>query len=239
MYPKNCWYVVANKEDVTGAAPFAARVAGIRIVLYRDEASEIVAMDDKCCHRLAPLSLGRIEGNDIRCLYHGIKFGADGRCNEVPGQDLVPRKFCIKTYAAKERYEWIWLWLGNKEVADEALIPDAFGQNPDVYKLIKGSIAYSANFELFNDNLCDFSHVSFVHRATLGADSGEMLARTRPVIELMERGVRISPWMRPARDTHTPSVYRTRSKIRFLNSTFNSPRRPSSRTKPCWKRSRR
>lgn len=195
MYPKNCWYVVADKEDVTDSAPFAAQVAGQRIVLYRNEANEIVAMDDKCCHRLAPLSLGRIEGNDIRCMYHGIKFGDDGRCNEVPGQELVPKKFCINTHAVKERYEWIWLWLGSKDDADEALIPDAFGQNPHIYKFKKGAISYDANFELFNDNLCDFSHVSFVHGATLGADSGEMLARSKPNIEFLERGVRISRWM--------------------------------------------
>lgn len=92
MFPKNCWYVVANIEDVQNTEPFAVKVADKSIVLYRDTQNNIVAMDDKCAHRLAPLSLGRIEGNDIRCMYHGIKFGADGKCAEVPGQAMVPKK---------------------------------------------------------------------------------------------------------------------------------------------------
>ncbi|MGR9090436.1 MAG: Rieske 2Fe-2S domain-containing protein [Gammaproteobacteria bacterium] len=51
------------------------RIADEPVVLYRKLDADIVAMEDRCCHRQAPLSPGKKEGNDIRCGYHGIKFG--------------------------------------------------------------------------------------------------------------------------------------------------------------------
>jgi vanillate O-demethylase monooxygenase subunit len=50
----------------------------------------VVALDDRCCHRAAPLSMGRVEGDDIRCMYHGMKFSADGKCIQIPGQEVIP-----------------------------------------------------------------------------------------------------------------------------------------------------
>ncbi len=210
MFPKNCWYVVANIEDVKTTEPLAVKVAGKSFVLYRNTELKIVAMDDKCAHRLAPLSLGRIEGDDIRCMYHGIKFGADGKCNEVPGQAMVPKSFCIKTHRVIERHEWVWLWLGDANSADENLLPDASPQNSDVYQIRKGCIQYAANYQLLNDNLCDFSHVAYVHEKTLGAIGStdeDNYANSPPSLDFMERGVCITRWLQnvPSHDNASES----------------------------------
>lgn len=207
MFPKNCWYVVANIEDVKTTKPFAVKVADICIILYRDTDNKIVAMDDKCAHRLAPLSLGRIEGNDIRCMYHGIKFGSDGTCKEVPGQDMVPKSFCIKTHAVRELNEWVWLWLGTEESADDSLLPDAFPQNSDIYQIRKGSIQYTANYQLLNDNLCDFSHVAYVHEKTLGSTSEDKYATSTPTLEFLDRGVYITRWVENTPSHEDPSIF--------------------------------
>src|SRR6185369_2986965 len=54
------------------------------VALSRTAAGEIVALEDRCCHRFAPLSMGRLEGDELRCMYHGLKFASDGRCTEIP-----------------------------------------------------------------------------------------------------------------------------------------------------------
>lgn len=206
MFPQQCWYVAANAEDIKCSEPFAATVAGINVVLYRDQNDNIVALDDKCCHRLAPLSRGRIEGSDIRCMYHGIKFGVDGKCIEVPGQKIVPKSFCIKTHSAVERNEWVWLWIGNSAHADESLIPNTCAQSIKTHNVRKGSLEYAANFELLNDNLLDLSHLAFVHPTTLGMTTDGAFAKTTPNIEFLERGVRISRWTPDTPSFEDPSL---------------------------------
>ena len=94
------------------------------IVLYRGESGKIVALDDRCCHRAAPLSMGRVEGDDIRCMYHGMKFDPAGKCIQIPGQDMIPAKLGVRSYPVVERYDLIWIWTGDAEKADPDLIVD-------------------------------------------------------------------------------------------------------------------
>jgi vanillate O-demethylase monooxygenase subunit len=195
MFAKNCWYVAANAEDVSASEPHACQVAGVDLVLYRNTEGKVVAMADKCCHRLAKLSLGRIEGSDIRCMYHGIKFSDQGQCREIPGQDKIPKNFCVQTYVVEQRYSWIWVWIGDDSKADVGLLPDTYGQNPEAWSFRKGDLQYAANFQLLNDNLCDLSHVAYVHETTLGAISGrEDWAKYKSTITNLERGVRFDRW---------------------------------------------
>ena len=57
--------------------------------MYRKPGGESVAMEDQCPHRQAALSLGRKEGDSLRCMYHGLKFGPNRKCTEIPGQDRM------------------------------------------------------------------------------------------------------------------------------------------------------
>ena len=66
--------------------------------LSRKGDGQVVALEDRCCHRFAPLSMGRVERDDLRCMYHGLKFGPDGRCIEIPGQKLMPQSAFVRRY---------------------------------------------------------------------------------------------------------------------------------------------
>lgn len=196
MFAINCWYIAVDVEDVTQEKPLGIKLAGEHIVLYRDSKNKVVAMADLCPHRLAPLSEGNIEGDDIRCMYHGIKFDSQGQCNEVPGQDMIPKVLCVKPYAVHEGHEWIWVWIGDQDKADEALLPDQHFHDPNVFNVRKGSVAFDANYELFNDNTCDLSHVAFVHASTFAEVSGgDEFAEKMPTITLHERHVEVNRWM--------------------------------------------
>ena len=90
MYIRNAWYMAAWSQDLA-ATPCAITLLDEPLVVYRQADGRLAILEDRCCHRLAPLSLGRIEGNDIRCLYHGLKFAPDGACNEMPGHTAIPK----------------------------------------------------------------------------------------------------------------------------------------------------
>jgi nitrite reductase/ring-hydroxylating ferredoxin subunit len=124
MWIRNAWYVAAWSHEVANEGLLARTIMNDPLVLYRIGNGSVVAMEDRCCHRLAPLSLGRREGDDLRCMYHGLKFGPDGRCNEIPGQTTIPAKAVVRGYPVVERGSWVWVWMGEAARADVSQIPE-------------------------------------------------------------------------------------------------------------------
>jgi vanillate O-demethylase monooxygenase subunit len=139
-------------------------------VLYRTAAGLAVALTDRCPHRFAPLSLGRVIGDQIQCGYHGLCFDHDGLCVRVPGQDSVPRAR-VQKYPLVERHGFAWIWLGDAERADADLIPDFHWMDDPAWAVAEGYHHFKANYQLVNDNLLDLSHESFVHEETIGNEA--------------------------------------------------------------------
>ena len=114
MCIRNCWYVIAWDHEIPrrrAVHPHRARRAGAAATAR--PTGGIVAMEDRCCHRLAPLSKGRKEGDCVRCGYHGLKFSSDGACVEVPGLDTVPPKARVRTYPIAVKNKWVFVWMGD------------------------------------------------------------------------------------------------------------------------------
>ncbi len=168
---RNAWYVVAWDHEVLGDTVLSRRVLDEPLIIWRRSDGQVVVMKDFCPHRLAPLSLGRREGDAIRCMYHGLKFAADGHCIEVPGQERIPPKACVPTYTAVQRKRWIWAWFGDPAKADASLIPDTFSLDHPDWRMKPGYKSFPANWLLITDNLLDFSHLSYVHEKTLGGST--------------------------------------------------------------------
>ena len=78
VFLRDCWYVIAWDHEIAADALFSRVVLNEPLLVYRLADGRIVALEDRCCHRLAPLSAGRREGDCVRCGYHGLKFDADG-----------------------------------------------------------------------------------------------------------------------------------------------------------------
>lgn len=192
-YVRNAWYVAGWSQDLAAGDRLAITILDEPIVVYRTGEGQVVALEDRCVHRLAPLSLGRCEGANLRCMYHGLLFAPDGRVVEIPGQDLIPAQARVKSYAIAEKHSWLWVWMGEAAAADPALIPPAVGFDDPDYILGKGQLDYAAEARLINDNLLDFSHLSYVHANSFGAS--ETWARTRPKITPLPRGIRVERWI--------------------------------------------
>src|SRR3954462_2702193 len=121
MFPKNSWYVAAAGHEL-GRTLLKRTIADEQLILYRTEAGNPVAMLDICPHRHAPLSLGRLVGDNIECGYHGITFDSSGRCPRIPGESRILERCAATTFPAIERWGFIWSWLGEKK-PDDAVLP--------------------------------------------------------------------------------------------------------------------
>lgn len=188
----NSWYVAGWIDDF-GREPQQRMLLGLPVVLFRKLDGTLVAMEDRCVHRMAPLSMGKLEGDNLRCQYHGFRFGPDGACNDIPGQEMIPAKACVKTYPVAENGSWVWVWMGEPERADPSLIAQSKALDDPAWSLKTGHIDYEANYELINDNLLDLTHLTYVHAGSFGAD--EAWSRNRPKIETLHNGVRSSRWI--------------------------------------------
>ena len=192
MYVRACWYVAAWENEIAREGLLARKILNESIVFLRKGDGSIAALEDRCCHRSAPLSLGHREGDALRCGYHGLKFDCEGKCIEIPGQSRIPDAMRVKTYPAVLKHSWLWVWMGAPGNADVTLIPPVVGYDDPAYVLRGGQWDCAANYELINDNLCDFSHVSFVH-----SNSFRVLeySQVLPRITRLERGIRVERWL--------------------------------------------
>lgn len=190
----DCWYVAAWAHELADGRMLARTILDKPVVLYRGESGRPVALDDRCCHRGARLSHGRVEGDCVRCMYHGLKFDGSGNCVQIPGQDNIPAKLGVRGYPTVERDRLVWIWMGDPARADPAAILDFPYLRDPGWRGHPGYLHYDANYLLIVDNLADFAHLAFVHTKTLGG-SEEYAFKSKPAaIERLEDGFRVERW---------------------------------------------
>jgi len=176
-YLRNAWYVAAWSDDIGDEALAARTIMDEPIVLFRKADGSVAAIADRCAHRFAPLSMGKVVGGDrIQCPYHGLEFDGSGACVHNPhGAKNIPPRARVKGYPVVEKHKAVWIWMGDAP-ADEAKVPD-FGvldNVPELHTTKRDSITIKANYQLIIDNLLDLSHTSYLHEGILGnADTVE------------------------------------------------------------------
>ena len=193
-FVKNCWYAAAWDHEVAQGKILPRTIADQRLVIYRTEDQQPAVLEDRCCHRHAPLSEGRVNGNDIQCMYHGLKFGPDEICTDIPGQSNIPIGARVRSFRTVERHNLIWIWLGDPALGDPELIPDAIGFDRPDWIMKGGYLRYEADPMLVADNAMDFSHITYVHPTTFGGT--DQWVTERPKVERIPRGVRVSRWLK-------------------------------------------
>jgi vanillate monooxygenase len=164
---RNQWYAVATGAEI-GRAPFARTVCGQPLVLFRRTDGRLAALDDRCPHRLAPLSKGEVIGDELQCGYHGLRFDGAGACTLIPSQSTVPRGFAARSFPVVEKFALVFVWMGEPAAADPALLPDFPENDQPGWTALHGYLHVNADYRLLMDNLLDLTHVQFVHKTTLG-----------------------------------------------------------------------
>jgi len=168
------WHPVAASEALADL-PLAAELLGQALVLWRDAQGQPHAWADRCPHRGARLSLGRVCRGHLECPYHGWQFAPSTQCVRVPAlPDFVPpATHRAHAYAACEAYGLVWVRLAPQ--ADTPL--PAFTPEADVQlrKLNCGPYEVQTSAPRIVENFLDLAHFSFVHDGWLGARSNPVL----------------------------------------------------------------
>ena len=204
MFPRNRWYVAAFAADVT-ARPLARTVCGEAVVLFRNADGVVAALEDRCVHRGMPLSQGgEVDGDIIRCPYHGLEFDGGGRCRKIPGQVQIPAAARIAAYTTVQRNGLVWIWMGDPAKADSGAVPDHFYHDDPRWEWRPIFLEIECDWTLLNDNLLDLTHLGFVHKKTIGGDPA---AHANAEMRAERRGdlVHVTRWLA---NTEPPPFYR-------------------------------
>ena len=165
------WYPVAFSSDVNGQ-PFAARLLDERLVLYRVSGGTLVAAKDLCFHRGAPMSLGRVEGDEIVCAYHGLRYDASGRCTCIPAhpRGAISPRLRLHTFPVREACGLIWVRLAEGPLSQPEPNPEMLPQwsDPDYLQILPPSVPMNAAAGRQIEGFLDVSHFSFVHTSSFG-----------------------------------------------------------------------
>jgi vanillate monooxygenase len=168
IFLRDQWYAAATSSEVADK-PLGRKICNEDIVMFRGRDGTIAVLEDRCPHRKAPLSLGQVVGGEIECPYHGLRFDGAGVCTLIPSQQTIPRGLDARRYPTIERYDLIFVWIGDAAKADPALLPDWSPHTSPEWTTVHGYHYVKANYLLLIDNLLDLTHLAFVHRTTLGA----------------------------------------------------------------------
>lgn len=186
----NAWYVAGWSSDLSPGDRLGRTYLNEPIVLFRTEDGRVGALEDRCIHRAMQLSKGFVDGDIIRCTYHGLEFGTDGVCTRIPAQDKVPSTARVRSYPVVERDALIWIWMGDVNEADETLIPSHPWHSDAAWAWKSEHYPVNGNWQLLVDNLMDLSHLPYIHPHTIGGNP-ELHFKTKTHTTKVENGVKV------------------------------------------------
>ncbi len=179
---REAWHPVSYSADL-GEMPRAATLLDERLVLWRDAKGVARAMRDQCVHRGTALSLGRVEGGEIVCPYHGWRFATDGRCVHIPQLEdpkRVPSKACVPAYRCEERLGLVWVALE----APRWPLPEVGEFGDPSWRVVRtGPFEWNAHASRQLENFTDFGHFAFVHEGLLGDPAKPVVAAHEVAID--------------------------------------------------------
>jgi phenylpropionate dioxygenase-like ring-hydroxylating dioxygenase large terminal subunit len=193
--PLNGWYVAAFCDEVKEEL-LSRWICGEPVVIYRTRAGEAVALDGRCPHRHFPLGKSCLKDDNITCGYHGITFGPDGNCVRIPSQDHTPRSYRVKKYPVAEHGLWLFIWPGDPDKADPALLPDLDDcdfTRPDFRFRPFYAIEVEGRYQLLNDNLLDLTHLAYLHGTSIGVESLASVPEERQEFDRVLKSTRTMP----------------------------------------------
>jgi phenylpropionate dioxygenase-like ring-hydroxylating dioxygenase large terminal subunit len=167
-YPYNCWWVAAFSDEITRDL-LGRWLLDTPVLLYRREDGTPVALENRCPHRGAPLSLGCLKGDEVQCGYHGFRFAADGTCVDIPTMKVAPSSANVRTFPLVEQAPYVWIYLGDPAAMDDVPPPPVLEWTTDsAISILHGRIDIAANYLLLKENVLDLTHFGYVHAKTFG-----------------------------------------------------------------------
>jgi phenylpropionate dioxygenase-like ring-hydroxylating dioxygenase large terminal subunit len=164
---RHCWQPVARLEDLKDG-PQRAVLLDQPLAVFLTESGEVAVVADRCAHRGALLSMGKVCGESIQCPYHGWEWAGDGSCTRIPSladQLQIPPLARVPSYPTRVHWGLVWTTL-EEPLTD---VPDVPWFDEDEWTWGHGApFELPVAFGLMIENFRDVAHFAFVHEATLG-----------------------------------------------------------------------
>jgi 5,5'-dehydrodivanillate O-demethylase oxygenase subunit len=215
-YLRSFWQPVYRGEDLPVGWAKPIRIMGEDFTLYRGEDGTPHVVAPRCAHRGTQLSTGWVEGDCIRCFYHGWKYDGSGQCVEMPAEDpSFPPKVKIKSYPTEEYLGLIFAYFGEGATrATTRVAPPPLPRFPDFEEegvLSTETYTRACNYFQAMENGPDEAHLCFVHRASSLAAIAEVprISAEETDYGLVQYGtrsngvVRVTHWLMPNTLNHT------------------------------------
>ena len=161
-FMRRFWMAVGRSQDLAKGTAKPIRIMSVDYVLYRGESGRAQVMDYRCPHRGAQMHLGWVEGDDIRCIYHGWKYDCTGQCIEQPAEDSsFASKVKMGSYPTREYMGLIFAYFAENEPPEFPPFP---GARADAIVDLWNVETVPCNYLQCLENSMDETHVAFVHR---------------------------------------------------------------------------
>ncbi|ERN04784.1 pheophorbide a oxygenase, chloroplastic [Amborella trichopoda] len=174
------WYPVSLIEDLDPKVPTPFQLLGREMVLWKNRQGNWVAFDDRCPHRLAPLSEGRVDEDGwLQCSYHGWSFRSDGSCARIPqaslegpeARALQSPKACVARFPTLVSQGLLFVWPDENgweksSKTEPPRLPDDFDDPGFSSVTIQRDLFYG--YDTLMENVADPSHIDFAHHKVTG-----------------------------------------------------------------------
>ncbi len=165
---RNQWYVVLESGQVR-TKPVGVTRLGEKLVFWRDRQGTVHCLRDRCAHRGAALSKGKVIRDTLECPFHGFQYDASGKCVAIPANGRkasIPERFRVQGYPVYEGHGFIWIWWG--EFCEDILPPRFFADIDDSFIYASIRDPWDAHYSRVIENQLDVLHLPFVHHNTIG-----------------------------------------------------------------------
>jgi vanillate O-demethylase monooxygenase subunit len=172
-YVRNCWYPMGFSHEFPESGLQGHKIADRPIVMWRSDKGEVVAFDDRCCHKRFPLSESKLlDGGRLECAYHGLCYDTTGQCIAIPSQEgkPIPPQARLRVVPVCEQDGVVWVWPGDPAAA-EGILPPRTPELTDPGNLTIGvpeKLQVPANYLLLIENLLDITHFYPLHDGNIG-----------------------------------------------------------------------
>ena len=219
---KNGWYAVLDSKAVKRGKLIAVVRFGEELVFIRTASGKVAAVTSLCAHRGASLCKGWLEGDNIKCPFHGIEYDPTGRCVYVPSDGRASARdysnFNLKYFPTREIGGIIFAWYGEKEPDTEPDVFDIITDRSFSYDHIEDS--WNVHYSRVIENQLDVSHLAFIHHNTIGR-GGKTLCNG-PKVEWLDENTMQTSADNAVDKGQTPETS-ANSVIKSTNLTFKFP----------------
>lgn len=171
-YIRNCWYVAGMSSEFPAEKLTGHKIAGRPIVVWRNKAGTIVALEDRCAHKRFPLSQSRLlPDGRLECGYHGLCYDNEGKCVFIPSQqDMpIPPQARVPQVPAIEQDGIVWVWPGDPAKSGDSKPPRTPEVTDPAWETIHSEpMRVGANYMLLIENLLDITHFYPLHDGNIG-----------------------------------------------------------------------